>query len=115
VRWARLRRATFPLHFAPELLTTGAVTFIAAFFGAAELGLNPLAAVFAAAVMWYGSEAMLCTAAGWRLSLWSVPAWIARDLALPWLWAQAWASDNFVWRGNAMSVAEDPTGVAAGR
>jgi ceramide glucosyltransferase len=115
VRWARLRRATFPLHFAPELLTTGLLTFVAAWFGAPEMGLNPAAAVLAAALVWYGSEAVLAAAAGWRLSLWSLPAWIARDLALPWLWAQAWASDDFVWRGNAMSVAEDETGVAAGR
>jgi ceramide glucosyltransferase len=115
VRWARLRRATFPLHFAPELVTTGLLTFIAAWFGASELNLNPVAAALTAAVIWYGSEAMLASSAGWRLSLWSVPAWIVRDLTLPWLWTQAWASDNFVWRGNAMTVAEDETGVAAGR
>jgi ceramide glucosyltransferase len=110
VRWARLRRATFPLHFAPELLTSGFFTLAAAFFGASEFGLDPLIALVTAALAWYGSEAALARAAGWRLSLWSLPAWIARDLALPWLWTQAWASDDFVWRGNAMSVAEDKTG-----
>jgi ceramide glucosyltransferase len=115
VRWARLRRATFPLHFAPELLTSGLLVIIAAFFGAAEFGLSPLVAAALAALAWYGSEAALAQAARWRLSLWSVPAWIARDLLLPWLWAQAWAGDNFVWRGNAMSVAEDESGLAAGR
>jgi ceramide glucosyltransferase len=115
VRWARLRRATFPLHFAPELLTSGLLTFIAAWFGAPELGWSPAAAVAAAALVWYGAEAMLASTAGWRLSLWSAPAWIARDALLPWLWTQAWASDDFVWRGNAMSVAEDQTGAAAGR
>jgi ceramide glucosyltransferase len=71
--------------------------------------------VLIAALAWYGSEAALAWAAGWQLSLRSVPAWMARDLALPWLWAQAWASNNFVWRGNAMSVAEDEGGVAARR
>ena len=115
VRWARLRRATFPLQFAPELLTSSVFTVIAAYFGAPEFGLDPLAAVGLAALAWYGSEAALARTAGWRLSWRSVPAWIARDLALPWLWGQAWASDNFVWRGNAMSVAEDDAGVAAGR
>src|SRR5277367_1154419 len=115
LRWARLRRATFPLHFAPELLTSGLLAFIAAFFGASEFGLDPAVAVPIAALAWYGSEAALARAAGWRLSLRSVPAWMARDLALPWLWAQAWASNNFVWRGNAMSVAEDQGGVAARR
>jgi len=115
VRWARLRRATFPVHFAPELLTSGVFTFIAAFFGASEFGLDPSIALASAAFAWYGSEAALAWAAGWRLGPWSFPAWVARDLALPCLWTQAWASDNFVWRGNAMSVAEDEGGVAARR
>jgi ceramide glucosyltransferase len=115
VRWARLRRATFPVHFAPELLTSGVFTFIAAFFGASEFGLDPSIALATAAFAWYGSEAALAWAAGWRLGPWSFPAWVARDLALPCLWTQAWASDNFVWRGNAMSVAEDEGGVAARR
>jgi ceramide glucosyltransferase len=115
VRWARLRRATFPLHFAPELATSGLFTLVAAFFGAPEFALNPFIAVLAAGLAWYGSEAALASAAGWRLGLWSLPAWIVRDLALPWLWTQAWTSDNFVWRGNAMSVAEDGAGVTAPR
>ena len=111
----RLRRATFPLHFAPELLTSGAFTLIAAMVGAPEFGLDPVIALAAAGLAWYGSEAALAWAAGWRLGVWSVPAWMARDLALPWLWMQAWTSDDFVWRGNAMSVAEDDGGVPARR
>jgi ceramide glucosyltransferase len=115
LRWARLRRATFPLHFAPELVTSGLFAMLAAYLGASEFGLAPLAALMIAALAWYGSEAALAWAAGWRLGFSSVPAWLARDLALPWLWTQAWVSDDFVWRGNAMSVAEDEDGVAARR
>jgi ceramide glucosyltransferase len=106
VRWARLRRATFPLHFAPEILTTGMFAIAAAFFGASEWGVGGTTAAALAALGWYGSEAALALVAGWRLSPWSPLAWIARDVSLPWLWAQAWASDDFVWRGNAMSVSE---------
>jgi ceramide glucosyltransferase len=115
LRWARLRRATFPLHFAPELVTSGIFAMVAAYLGASEFGLAPLAALMIAALAWYGSEAALAWAAGWRLGFSSVAAWIARDIALPWLWTQAWVSDDFVWRGNAMSVAEDEGGVAARR
>jgi ceramide glucosyltransferase len=115
VRWARLRRATFPLHFAPELATSGLFTLVAAYFGAPQFALEPFVAVLAAGLAWYGSEAALASAAGWRLGVWSLPAWIARDLALPWLWTQAWTSDDFVWRGNPMSVAEDEAGAAARR
>ena len=106
VRWARLRRATFPAHFAPELVTSGVFAIGAAVIAAPAWGLDPLSAAALAALGWYAPEAALALAAGWRLSLWSPIAWIARDLALPWLWAQAWASDEFVWRGNAMSVSE---------
>ena len=49
VRWARLRRATFPLYFAPELLTTSLFTLLAAAIAAPEFGLDaPLAVLLAA-------------------------------------------------------------------
>ncbi len=106
LRWARLRRATFPLHFAPEILTTSLVMIVAAAFAAPEFGLSPWASAFLAALYWYAIEAMLAVVAGWPLSWRSPPAWIARDVLLPALWGQAWMGDNFVWRGKAMSVDE---------
>jgi ceramide glucosyltransferase len=106
VRWARLRRATFPLHFAPELASSGLFPIAAAFLAAPAWGVGGPAAAALAALGWYGPEAALALAAGWRLNIWSPLAWIARDLTIPCLWAQAWASDEFVWRGSAMSVGE---------
>jgi len=107
LRWARLRRATFALYFAPEILTTSLITLLAACLGAAEFGVSPVAAAMIAAGVWYGAEAALAFASGWPLGWASLPAWIARDIMLPWLWLQGWISDDFVWRGNAMSVSED--------
>jgi ceramide glucosyltransferase len=107
VRWARLRRATFALYFAPELLTTSLFTLVAAGFAAPELGLDAPLAVILAALLWYGAEAALAHAAGWPLKWSSAPAWIARDLALPWLWVEGWNGKPFVWRGNVMSVDDD--------
>jgi ceramide glucosyltransferase len=105
VRWARLRRVTFPLFFLPEVLT-GSVFPSAAFAVFAvgmELPLLPLLAAYLAA--WYGAEAVLARGVGWHLS-WRAPAaWVARDLLLPVLWLQAWAGNEFEWRGNEMRVA----------
>ncbi len=106
LRWARLRRVTFPLHFAPEILTTGLLTIVAAAFAAPEFGISAWATVALAALFWYALEALLASVAGWPLSWRSLPAWIIRDLLLPVLWSEAWAGDSFVWRGNAMSVDE---------
>jgi ceramide glucosyltransferase len=106
LRWARLRRATFPLHFAPEILTTSLVMIVAAAFAAPEFGLSPWTSALLAAVYWYALEGLLALAAGWPLSWRSAPAWIARDCLLPLLWGEGWRGDNFVWRGNTMSVDE---------
>src|SRR5208282_5628482 len=67
VRWARLRRATFPLHFAPEILTTSLVTIGAAAFAAPEFGLGAWSSVALAALLWYAFEALLAFVAGWPL------------------------------------------------
>jgi len=107
VRWARLRRATFPLYFAPELLTSGLFTLAAASLAAPQWDFDAPLFVALAALVWYGAEAALAHAAGWPLKWSSAPAWIARDLLLPWLWVQGWNSSRFVWRGNVMSADDE--------
>jgi len=115
VRWARLRRATFPLHFAPELLTTSVFTLAAVFIGAAAFDWSPWLAALGAALVWYGSEAVLAAVAGWSLSWASPLAWMIRDVMLPALFIQAWTSNEFTWRGNEMTVAEDDEAIGAAR
>jgi ceramide glucosyltransferase len=106
LRWARLRRATFPLFFIPELFTTSLFTLAAAGIAAPEFGWSIASGVVATAVFWYGAEAILAVASGWPLS-WRMPlAWIARDLMLPALFAKGWTGHAIVWRGNAMNVDE---------
>jgi ceramide glucosyltransferase len=112
IRWARLRRATFPFFFAPEILTTGLLAFAAAAVAAPDFGLSVPASVAVLAAIWYAAEAALAFAAGWPLSWLSPLAWVSRDLLLPVLWAQGWTGGNVVWRGNAMSVDETVFGEA---
>ena len=106
-RWATLRRTTFPLMFVPEILTGSVFPILA---GAAAAWLEgrsvPLVVALLAAI-WFGSEAMLARSAGWYLAPRMLPALALRDLALPVLWVQAWLRDDFVWRGNAMTVEDD--------
>jgi len=106
LRWARLRRATFPLFFGPEIFTTSLFTLAAAGLGASALGMSVFLAVALTAAFWYGAEAILALASGWPLS-WRMPiACVIRDVLLPALYARAWTGHNVVWRGNAMNVEE---------
>jgi ceramide glucosyltransferase len=104
VRWARLRRKTFALHFLPELFTTSLIAVVAAAFAAPLADLRWASASLLAATIWYGAETALAQRRGWAVGAWTLPAWLLRDLLLPWLWLQALASDRFEWRGAALSV-----------
>lgn len=106
VRWARLRRATFQLYYAPELLVGGVPTLIAAAVAGPALGLDALTSAALAGGFWYGAELVLAKAAGWHMTMISPLAWVARDVALPLVWLKGWTGDGFTWRGNDMSVAE---------
>ena len=102
LRWARLRRASFPACYAPGD-STGLTLPLAAAVGAAPaLDLPPLGVAAAMMIVWLGAEARLAASAGWHLSWRSSLAWLARDLMLPVLWCAALTGSRFEWRGSAM-------------
>jgi len=103
-RWARLRRVTFPLFFAPEILTGAAVPLVLALIAAASAGVSLWATAIAVMAAFYLPECALASAKGWYLSPRMVVAMIARDLILPAMWARGWLGGAVDWRGNAMTI-----------
>ncbi len=106
IRWARLRRVTFPLFFLPEIFTGSLVAVLTGSYAAWVNGYNPLVAAVLLLGLWFAAEVQLALGAGWRLSWVSPLAWLVRDLALPVMVVGAWLASDFVWRGNAMDVSE---------
>jgi ceramide glucosyltransferase len=106
VRWARLRRATFPLFNAPEILSGCTLPAAAAAVAATAFDVDPLMALAGLLSLWLGAEVLLAHVAGWHLRWHSPFTWLLRDVLLPVLWVEGWVGDTFVWRGNDMSVAE---------
>lgn len=105
VRWARLRRDSFPLFYACEIATSGVIGCAAAIIAADAAGFAVHAAVLYPA-LWYGAEMALARAAGWHLSWRSPLAFIARDALQPAVWVSGWLGSRFTWRGNAMWTAQ---------
>jgi len=103
-RWSRLRRVTFPGFFAPEILL-GVLPPLALALAAAFLAGAPLMpALLLVLAGIYLPEAGLALAKGWRLSLWSLPAMILRDMMMPAIWLRAWLGGTIDWRGNTMTI-----------
>jgi ceramide glucosyltransferase len=105
-RWARLRHASFPRLFYPEILSGALPPTLALAFVAAALDWPVAAAVGAFAALWYGAEVTLAAVAGWdRPALYAIHGAL-RDLLLPAVWLYGLLGTEFVWRGNAMSIIE---------
>ncbi|MBV9077571.1 MAG: glycosyltransferase [Methylobacteriaceae bacterium] len=104
IRWARLRRVTFPVFFAPEIASGIAVPLALGLFAAAAYGVSlPLVAV-AMMALWFGPEIVLARQQGWPLS-WRMPfACLVRDALILPMWLYAWVAEDIVWRGNQMTI-----------
>ncbi|MDX8476868.1 ceramide glucosyltransferase [Mesorhizobium sp. VK24D] len=103
-RWARLRRVTFPLFFAPEILTGVVVPLIFALIAAKSAGVSLPTTALGVLAIAYVPECLLAWSKGWYLSLRSVTAMIVRDVMLPVIWARGWLGGAVEWRGNAMTI-----------
>ena len=114
LRWARLRRSTFPGFFLLELISGALAPLLAAVFAAAALDIDPASTGAMFMAVWLAAEAALAVGAGWHLTWRSPLLWLARDLLLPVLWMQCWLGKELSWRGTAMSIAKDEA-VASGQ
>jgi ceramide glucosyltransferase len=106
VRWARLRRSTFPLCFAPEIFTGALLPMLAGAYAALHYDIDCALVVALIATIWYLPQILLSYRLGWHLSWASPIAMVLRDILHLMVWIDAWLTDDFVWRGNAMSVRE---------
>ena len=106
VRWARLRRKTFPPFFALELFVGCFLPLLATAYAASAYAYDPPIAVIIVAAIWMLAEVHLAIAAGWRVTVLSPFIWLLRDLLLPFLFISGWVGGDFVWRGNAMDVSQ---------
>lgn len=106
VRWARLRRASFPLWFAPEILA-GALPPLLAFAAGLSThdAFSPLW-LLAFLAAWYAPELLLARFCGWPRAWGSL---LLRDLTLPLIYAAGCAGSGFEWHGKQMTASREET------
>lgn len=103
IRWARLRRASFPLHFAPEIFAGSLPPLAFLLIGLYAVGFVTPHAVLIFVGAWYLPELLLLRKTGWPRS---VPAMLMRDVMLPIIFIASCAGSDFEWHGKPMTVAQ---------
>ncbi|MBI2717619.1 MAG: glycosyltransferase [Rhizobiales bacterium] len=114
VRWARLRRATFPLLYLPEIFAGSLLPTAAGVAVAWRLGFDLLATGGSLFLLWVASELILAKCMRWHVSFESTVGMIARDLLIPAIWVAGFVSNGFVWQGHEMSAERETTEVQTG-
>lgn len=104
IRWAQLRRFSFPHFFAPEILTGCPIPILAGTLAMACLGLPAIELGAAMLVLWLGAEFALARAAGWHFGWMTPAAMIARDLLIPLVWLKGIAAGGYEWQGTRVEV-----------
>ncbi|WP_375454928.1 ceramide glucosyltransferase [uncultured Methylobacterium sp.] len=107
LRWARLRRVTFPSFFAPEIASGTLLPFLLA--GLLAGTWTAAAGLAALAVLGYAAEYRMAARAGWHRSPRLVLAFLMRDMLIPLVWCAAWTRRAIVWRGNTMDIRRKAT------
>ena len=107
VRWAKLRRATFPMAYVPEILAGSLPPLCALITGCALFDVPSFLAGAAYLLVWFGSELRFARLMGWHAKPSAAFAMLVRDLLMPVVWVAGWAGDDFEWQGHQMNVSQD--------
>ena len=105
LRWAICRRLEEPLAFAAEPLTGLPAACLAAFAGAAFLGLPAMSLLVLTILLWPAAECVLAWRKGWPL-IWAMPfAVLLREVIMPALWLNALLARRLAWGTATIALA----------
>ncbi|HUI21496.1 MAG TPA: ceramide glucosyltransferase [Methylocella sp.] len=114
LRWARMRRKTFPLFYLPEIFAGAALPCLSAAYAAVNLNVNVAIALLGVAFAWYIPEVLFTLLKKWHFS-WRMPLlFMLRDAMMPIVYIDAWCMDHFVWRGTEMTLRDEEPSVERG-
>ena len=104
VRWAQLRRESFPALYAVEWLMTPLAPAVLAAIASSGSPIHPALAATGLLAAWYAVEAMLAKSAGWPLSIAFPAACLVRDAMAVAIWPVALFKRSYRGRGEAITI-----------
>ena len=105
-RWARLRKATFPLFFIPEVMNGSFVAAATGAYSSMYYGYDPILAIIMIVFLLHASELILAKICGFFIDFRMPLALLVRDLMLPVMFVDALLVDEYTWHGEKIKIKE---------
>jgi ceramide glucosyltransferase len=112
IRWMLIWRIQTPAVFAGDFLLSALPVSLAAALAAPLAGLPAWAAIVETLILWFTTESLLCRLKGWPLSLWSLPAFLAREILIMAARLKALTTSDVVWGDLRLRVTRRPAAVS---
>jgi ceramide glucosyltransferase len=108
MRWMLIWRMQTPAVFAGDFVFSALPVSLCAALAAPTAGLSPWSAMAGTLVLWFALESLLSRIRGWPLSLWSLPAFLAREILIMAARLKALMTREVVWGGLRLRVMRRP-------
>lgn len=105
-RWARLRKATFPLFFIPEVMNGSFIAALTGAYSSMYYGYDPLLAIILIVALLHAGEILLAKICGFFIDYRMPLALLVRDLMLPIMFVDALLVDEYTWHGEKIKIKE---------
>lgn len=106
IRWAKLRRDSFPLFFCLEILSGPLIPF-GCMLAAALSGVTSFAVFISFVFVWYAMEILVALMVGWPACARQCAAMLVRDILLPAVWLSAFGRRGYSWKGHSIDMRRD--------
>lgn len=104
LRWLLIWRLQTPGVFIGAFFVNALAVAIAGALAAPLAGISPLIALLGTLGLWFGLESLLCLIKGWPLSVWSLPAFLGREVLLLAVHVRALTTRTIEWGGSRLRV-----------
>jgi ceramide glucosyltransferase len=104
LRWMLIWRWQTPAVFVGDFFASALPVSFAGAMAAPLIGVHRWAAMAATLLLWFLLESLLCLVKGWPLSLWSLPAFVGREILGVAVHVRALTTRDIHWGGRPVRV-----------
>ena len=107
-RWSVIRRTNELISYPLEPLASPLPAALAAALAAPLAGLSAFTAFAATLGLWFVAETVFAALKGWEISIWSLPAFLGREVLALAAWLRGWTTHQVTWASQRFDARHGP-------